>query len=159
MAKSNREGEPGLPGEEGTVTQGGKGGAGGKGGYGEKAHELWIIIFVLIVAVALSVGTGIAIKKISDNTARIETNLRSADEQHASTLKLIEQTDYRICVRQMVNRAVLDNFRGTDKEDTDSLRPLPLYDCTPDLSGKLPILLTAEQAKVFRRQIAQNAAP
>jgi hypothetical protein len=164
MTKENREGFPGEPGELGSATQGGRGGTGGKGGYGEKSHDRVIILLFIIVTVALSIGTAIALKHVEANTNRIAqlektdvqilqqadrardaiaVALTKANKRQDQELTLIRETTYRLCLREQVTRAVLNSDKFSDEPR------LPLYDCTPNLTGGVAKLLTSDQAKVF----------
>ena len=173
-------GEPGQPGESGaggggTGGHGGTGGAGGAGGSDPHARRLMVtIVFVVVVAVGLSVGTLLiaqdarnassaaeansdAIRALeqSDNrqTLQNERALHRVDLQHDESLKLIRQTDYRLCVRQQVVRAAINLDRGHDEPN------LKLYDCTPDLTGGVATSATPAQAAALKRAVRNGTAP
>ena len=154
-------GHPGEPGEPGV---GGHGGHGGHGGAGGTVHYRGLIVFVMIVTVVLSVGTLILLKRVNDNTVRIATverldvqALRAADvardavataltkanQQQNTAIRLIREAEYRICVRQQVVRVAINQDRYHDEP------ALPLYDCTPNLTGFPARRLTASQAEKF----------
>ena len=151
---SNREGLPGEPGEQGTDTHGGHGGAGGHGGMGERVHYRTLIVYVLIITIVLSVGTAIALKKISDNTDSIKdleksdvVILKHADSARDAAIVAIRKTEYRLCIRSQITRVALNLDKDHDEPT------LPLYDCTPDLTGGQAKLLTPKQAEAFTAKV------
>jgi hypothetical protein len=168
--RSGKPGAPGLPGEPGE-SGGGRGGAGGRGGRGGDAprsavEHYGLLIFLVIVAVALSVGTLLLLIQVQNNADMIHDLEQSNAEtfrlsQRAQDSALIEakqaldaarQAEYRICVRQMINRAVLDTDRHGDE------RHLPLYDCTPNLAGNPARRLTPAEMRAFGRKVASTPA-
>jgi hypothetical protein len=84
-----------------------------------------VAVFVGVVALALSSATFIIAIRAQD------------------ALEAARHAEYRLCTRQMVNRAILDSERGRDE------KRLPLYDCHPNLYGARAARLTPAQARVF----------
>ena len=91
---------------------------------------LWgVVAFVAIFAIATTITYGLILNKQQD------------------TLNHIHQAEYRICVRQMVNRASIDAGSGDDEPK------LPLYDCTPNLKGVPAHRMTAAEAAAFEQYV------
>lgn len=67
-----------------------------------------------------------------------------------------EQANYRICERQMVVRAIVNNHL---REDHSEAIHLPLYDCAPNLTGGEAKPLNAAQTKAFEARVARNPSP
>jgi hypothetical protein len=77
--------------------------------------------------------------------------ITSLENQHFNLLHQIEQTDYRLCYRQQVTRADFDLYHIADpKRNT---RILPLYNCTPNLTGGQAILLTVSETAAFEHWV------
>jgi hypothetical protein len=161
MARAPGEGEPGQPGVRGGGT-GGRGGAGGRGGttVGRDWRDA-ALIFMVLIAIGLSIGTLLLISKVNANTnanamqerqidrlqqANIVT-LRKADADHVASIKIIYGTDYRLCLRQQIVRAAVDLDRNHDEPI------LPLYDCKPDLHGGVATRLTPAQTAAFEQYV------
>ena len=155
--ESSRKGLPGEPGEEGTDTHGGHGGMGGSGGMGERIHYRPLITYIVIITIALAAGTAIALKKISDNTDSIKdleksdvVILKHADSARDAAIAAIRKTEYRLCMRSQVTRVAINIDKDHDEPT------LPLYDCTPDLTGGQAKLLTPKQAEAFKAKVEQD---
>jgi hypothetical protein len=162
MATAKRR--PGEPGEPG-VSGGGAGGRGGAGGHGgaAKPEPAWLfaMIFIVIVAIGMSVATIIVVRRVDHNTQQIATlerqhasearalisALAKADEQQADAIKAARQAEYRICVRQQIIRAAIDLDTGHDEPR------LPLYDCKPNLRGQPARRLTPPQSRTFEAYV------
>ena len=113
-------------------------------------HFSRLVMFVVIIALVLSVGTAIIALKVQDNADRIGqleiqdvTTLRKADATTAHLIYLIYQTDYRLCLRGQVTRAAIDLDTRHDEPT------LPLYNCTPDSHGGKAVLFTPSQRATF----------
>jgi len=157
LGSSGEPGEPGLPGqpgESGNVGTGGTGGTGGKGGKGGKGgpsppHLYSVVVAMLAVAFALSVGTLVLLVRVQHNTNHV-----------AELTAQVEKATYRVCFRQMVVRVDLNLNIDADNEHLERFagRALPIYNCTPDLTGDAATLLTPTQTKVFENfvQTAPN---
>lgn len=87
---------------------------------------LVIMVALVIIASALSVGTLLIAKS------------------HEDVLKATHQAEYRICVRQMVNRAVID----LDKINNDE-KHLPIYKCGPNKYGHKAIAMSTAEQNAF----------
>lgn len=111
-----------------------------------------VIWFTAIIATVGVIVAGYLFKHQDDAIAKANHAIHQANQAIAEGRK----ADYRICRRQMVNRAILDNFRQADKDRDDRIQPLPLYDCSPNLIGHLPRRLPAGQAMVFRMTVAST---
>lgn len=163
--RQGQPGEPGKPGEPGVGGggTGGTGGRGGRGGYAVERHRSSVIlVFVIVLAIGLSVGTLILAADVNSNTNSIKELERSdarqlRQENKDQTAAILEankalqaarHAEYRICVRQMINRAAIN----LDK-DRDEPR-LPLYDCAPNLIGKAARLLSPAQSRALERHVA-----
>lgn len=128
----------------------------------EREHDHALIVFVLIVAIVLSVGTAIVIKQVSANTdkiARLERldvmHLQHDDEIARLAIKrqdqaivLIRKTNYRLCLRGQITRAAI-NIDVTRDEPL-----LPLYNCRPNLIGESAKRLTPKQTKSFESYVS-----
>ena len=159
--RDRERGEPGEPGEPGETGAhgGGAGGRGGRGGRGARGGVIavehhGILIFTMLVAIALSIGTLILLSRVNDqkdqisNLERADVKiLKLADANHQASIKLIYETDYRLCLRQQVVRVAINQDRDHDEPS------LPLYDCTPDLTGGQAKRLTPAQTAKFIEQI------
>lgn len=66
---------------------------------------------------------------IGITTAVISTVILILLIRQDNAISAARQAEYRICVRQMVDRAVVDVTKNNDE------RHLPIYDCTPNLTG------------------------
>lgn len=97
-----------------------------------------LIITTLTIATVVAISLSVATLIIAD--------------RQSNAIKAAHESEYRICYRQMVNRAVIDNTKDFDTDDKTKF--LPLYDCTPNLQGKPPRRLTFKESKLFRSHIA-----
>lgn len=168
-------GLPGSPGESGEYGGGaeGRGGAGGHGGSGGKvSHRIeWAfvgLVIVLVVLVAYVIKTthdvnrnaariGAAEKKAQMAFAKADQALTTTENLHTQAIVRIYQTDYRLCYRGQVTRAALNLYILADpRHDT---RLLPLYDCTPNLTGGVAKRLTPAQTKAFERYVLTAKNP
>ena len=121
---------------------------------------LWLLVFVLIVSLGLSVGTLVLTKHVEQNAQKIEglnarqvVLLHGTDAANEHAISLIRAAEYRLCLRQQVVRLVIDS----DKHHDGSY--LKLYDCTPNLYGAAPTIATAAQVAALRRQVMNGTAP
>lgn len=134
-------GKPGEPGEAGTPP-GGAGGAGGAGGRGGSLHDgrfTVVVTFFLAVAVVLSIATVV-----------ISVNQANLNDRQDDAIQAAQRAEYRICVRQMINRAAINLDKGSDEPR------LPLYDCTPNLSGHSARPLTPTQSRALERRVVTS---
>jgi hypothetical protein len=92
---------------------------------------------VVVVAVALGVGLLVLIVRVQQNTDRLQRQVVAA-----------RRAEYRICTRQMVNRAALDTDLTKDEG-----KLLPLYDCSPNLVGRPARRLTDGEASAYRMKV------
>lgn len=166
MATEGYPGEPGEPGEPGGDGggAGGRGGRGGRGGKGATTHAnrtTAVVMFVLLVAIALSIATLIQTHHIESNADAIAAlERKDAKEQRmigtALTIANYRQDEqivnarkaaYRICLRQQVVRAAmaLDSLNDEPK--------LPLYHCEPNLSGGQAQQMSPKQEQAFLRYV------
>ena len=124
---------------------------------GENRKWGWVLAFTVLVAIGLSIVTIIALRRVQQNSASIRqleasdnkqaialiAALDKANDQQDAAIVLIRQTNYRLCVRQQIVRAAINLDENGDEPR------LPLYDCTPDLTGGEAKLLTPAQRKKF----------
>jgi hypothetical protein len=163
LGQPGEPGQPGAPGERGGG-EGGHGGAGGRGGHAGVSHNgklIGLLVFVLVVAVGLSIATFIQTSHIDANAdaiaalerkdamqqRQVGVALTLANERQDQQIVNARKAEYRICVRQMVNRAAIDLDKGGDEVG------LPLYDCTPNLTGEPARLLTPAQRAAFEHYV------
>jgi len=74
---------------------------------------------------------------------RVQRNEEADIKQVNAAIMAAQKAEYRICLRQMINRAVIDSDKANDE------RRLPLYDCTPNLHGKPARRFSTEEAANF----------
>jgi hypothetical protein len=164
MARTSGEaGQPGQPGEPG-YGGGGAGGTGGRDGRGGRVTYRGIILFVTVVALTLSIGTLLLVHHVDINAGKIgalqrsdaaqgraiDAALRKANAQQDQAIVLIRQADYRLCLRQQVTRAAINLDRDLDEPT------LPLYDCTPNLTGGKARPFTPSQTRAFIRRMQRS---
>jgi hypothetical protein len=104
---------------------------------------LGVVAFVAILALALTATTYLVILP----------DLRGHDEQIEQAIYAAHHAEYRICQRQMANRAAL-----TLDRDHDEPR-LPLLDCTPNLTGGAAVPMTAAQERALLALVRSGRAP
>ena len=90
---------------------------------------LVVVVFVCIVAIALSTATFILYERQQD------------------AIDAARRAEYRICVRQQINRAAIDLPHQNDEPH------LPLYDCTPNLKGKPARRLSPAEATALEDHV------
>ena len=164
--KPSSEGQPGEPGQPGQQGQdgGGIGGKGGMGGRGGRVSYRRLTLFVIVVATVLSIGTLLLVHHVDTNgdqirkleqqngnrTKLVALALFKANEQQNAAIALIRQAEYRICLRQQVVRAAVNADQDHDEPT------LPLYDCTPDLTGGQATRLNTKQTAAFAARVKRN---
>lgn len=159
-----RPGEPGQPGEPGTPTHGGAGGAGGTGGIGGRASRVsgHLLGFLVLAAVILAVVSGVALwtaQRVQTNTNRLDRLVATARTHAIRDEQAIRLVTYRICSRQMeVRAAIILHVDRTRTHNNALLDVLPIFDCRPDLVGKLAQKLTLAQTRAFLRHFDHHQA-
>jgi hypothetical protein len=98
---------------------------------------LALLALILIVTLGLSITT----------YAIILPQHSQVDELAEQAIVASRRAEYRICVRQMIVRAILDTEAGNDEAR------LPVYDCTPNLHGRPARRLAARQAALFEAHV------
>ncbi len=73
-------------------------------------------------------------------------------ERQQDTIQAAHRAEYRICQRQMVNRAAIDLPLGNDEPH------LALYDCTPNLKGQPARRLSDSEAQAFEQHVRTTPA-
>lgn len=158
MADDPRMGRPGLPGEPGERGRrgggaGGAGGTGGAGGHAGVSHAAyWAIVCAVIVVAFLS-------SVVIWNTVRIQKSVNKANAAAITALHsitLARQAEDRLCIRQMVTRAVINNHLAHDR---DHIADLPIYDCSPNVRGGAARLLTPVQTAEYQALIGRRPQP
>lgn len=141
-SRAGQPGEAGTPGAGGAGGTGGTGGAGGRGGTDRHALK-FVLIGIGILIALMGVGTALGLKLVNDNTKRIDRNSDSFRAGQVSQTRATRQALYRICRRQMENRAFMWKQAEIEAQEGHPIIPLadlpdrlPILNCTPDLYGR-----------------------
>lgn len=127
---------------------------------------LWLVWFVVILAIGISTVTLILLNHVHANNDRIEAlerhNARQrqviekaltlANQRQDEALVLVRKAAYRLCVREQRIRIAINLDRSRDEPS------LVLYDCTPNLTGGAARPLTATQIRDCLRYVQNHHA-
>lgn len=119
-------------------------------------YTRYVLWFFVIVALGLSIGTLLLVNDIhrledqNDADARATARaLRAENARQDQAIVRARRAEYRLCLRGQVTRAALNIHAARDHHRL----VLPLYDCTPNITGGPAARLSPAQTRAFEHYV------